>query len=90
MLTMASFNRNQQWGQIFIVAPVKRRIIMGAMKLGSLIKAYMDQQQLSVREMAREIGCSHTTLFRLMKGYPVRPEQVHRVYTWLLQPTAKT
>lgn len=57
------------------------------MNLGKLIKAYMDQEQKSVRDMAREIGCSPTTLFRMIKGKSVQQAMVHRVYLWILSPT---
>lgn len=57
------------------------------MNLGKLIRAYMEQEEKSVRDMAREIGCSPTTLFRLLKGKSVQMAQVHRVYLWILSPT---
>ena len=56
------------------------------MKLGSLIKAYMEKNSLSLRELAKEIDCHHATLHRLVCGQPVRMDVFSKILTWIVKP----
>jgi len=61
------------------------------MKLGELLEAYMKVNGLSYRTVAREIGCDHSTLHRLIHGEPVRMSVFNKLMNWLTQtPQIKT
>jgi len=46
---------------------------------------------LSYRTVAREIGCDHSTLHRLIHGEPVRMGVFNKLMIWLTQtPQIKT
>jgi len=56
------------------------------MKLGSLIEDHMTKRGLTLRQLAREIQCDHTTLHRLIQGEPCRMDTLTKVMIWLCKP----
>jgi hypothetical protein len=53
------------------------------MKLGTMISNYMQEKQLSFRELAHEIGCDPTTLHRMVRGAPCRMDLILKILCWL-------
>ena len=49
------------------VAPVNQSCYIGSM----LLEQWIDQRSLSLRQAAKELGISHTTVSRLLQGYPI-------------------
>lgn len=59
------------------------------MKLGLLLKSYMKERGLSLRDIAVQIGCDHSTVRRLCQGHAVRMEVLYKFHTWLMKPENK-
>jgi transcriptional regulator with XRE-family HTH domain len=57
--------------------------ITGGRMLKDALNAKMHENGLSTREAAREIGVSHTTIFRVMKGGPFDVPTLIAIANWL-------
>lgn len=57
------------------------------MKLGILLADHIAVRQTSLRALAKEIGCDHTTLHRLVRDEPCRMDTFTKVMIWLTKPT---
>lgn len=55
------------------------------MKLGKLINAYMTNNGYTLRSLAEEIGCDHTTLHRLVQEKPCRLDTLTKILIWLFK-----
>lgn len=55
------------------------------MNLQQLFVDYRKQRGLSLREAAKRIGISHSTLGRFEKGKELKTEQFAKIMTWLFQ-----
>lgn len=54
--------------------------------LGVCLKAWRETQRIGVREAARQIGLSHSTLSRIERGEAVDGQTLWAVLTWLNSP----
>lgn len=54
------------------------------MRLGKVIADYRHVNRIGVREMAREIGTSHSTLSRIERGLPSDAKTLVKILDWLL------
>jgi len=61
--------------------------LMHQMKLGQLLSTYMSAHALSTRDLAREIGCDHSTIHRIIRGEPCRMDILLQILVWILNPT---
>ena len=59
------------------------------MKLGALIKSYMKEQNVSLREMASQIGIDHCTVRNMLIGRDINNESFCKVILWLMKPEEK-
>jgi transcriptional regulator with XRE-family HTH domain len=48
-----------------------------------LIQAAIDEQGISIRKAAKQIGTSHSTLSRILKGKPYDWDTAEKIATWL-------
>lgn len=55
------------------------------MKLGEVLKQYRWAAKLGVRELAAEIGCHHSTLFRCENGETPSGATLSKILCWLPQ-----
>lgn len=53
------------------------------MKIGKMLKIYADMNDLGTREIAKEIGVSHTTISRIMKGQTTDISTAVKLLAWL-------
>jgi transcriptional regulator with XRE-family HTH domain len=53
------------------------------MKFGQLLKIYCNFHNIHTRELAKEIGVSHTTISRIMNGQTADISTVIKLLTWL-------
>lgn len=60
--------------------------ILRNMKLGLMLSAYMKESGLSLRDVAKEIGCNHCTVRHLIQGKAVRLELLYKFNQWLIKP----
>ncbi len=44
----------------------------------------MSQHSLSLRDMAKEIGCDHSTVHRVVRGEPCRMDMLLLILVWLI------
>lgn len=54
------------------------------MKLGKLLQAYRFQEKISVRQMAKEIGVDHTSLWRFEQGESPKHKLFIAILKWAL------
>ncbi len=54
------------------------------MKIGSMLSAYMNEREMSLRDVAKEVGVNHATIQRLIHGKQISTEVLHKFYIWLL------
>ena len=54
------------------------------MKLGELIKEYRYATRTGIRDLAREIGVSHSTLSRFERGYSIDSDTLKKILLWVL------
>jgi predicted transcriptional regulator len=59
------------------------------MKLGDMLQLYMQQRNLSFRDVGKQIGCDHSTVHRMVQGEPVRVDVLIKFIAWLLAPDKK-
>lgn len=59
-----------------------------AVKLGKVIRTYRLMQELTLRELGKEIGIGAATLMRLEQGRDPDGATLAKVWTWATQPTA--
>lgn len=59
------------------------------MKLGTVIRKYRINSELSLREVGKEIGISAATLMRLEQGRDPDGQTVAKVLAWLFNPVAR-
>lgn len=56
------------------------------MKLGALLKAYRTANALTLRQLAREMGIHHSSLFRFERaGRGMRGSDLAKVLLWVLR-----
>lgn len=55
------------------------------MKIGKLLKIYLDINEISYREFANEINMSHSTVSRVIEGKQIDTENTIKLINWLLQ-----
>jgi len=72
--------------QIALVVQSNRVSNNADMKIGALLKAYMYQRHLSLRDVAQEVGCDHNTISQIIKGKPVRMAIFLKFMAWLMAP----
>jgi len=56
--------------------------------INAIIRNEIHQRGLSVRKAAREIGVSHTTMFRIIKGSPIDLPTATKLSNWLNVPVS--
>ena len=54
------------------------------MKLGKLLQAYRFQEKISVRQMAKELGVDHTSLWRFEQGQIPKHKFFVAILKWAL------
>ena len=55
------------------------------MILAQLLRAYIDQNDTSIRAVAAQIGIKHNNLWRIIQGENTRADNVLRIIAWMLQ-----
>lgn len=60
------------------------------MRLGSVLRKYRLMQEMTVRELAAEIGISFPTLSRMENGLGVDAATLMKVLNWLTFPEGKS
>lgn len=60
------------------------------MRLGSVLRKYRLMQELTVRELAVEIGISFPTLSRVENGLGIDANTLMKIFNWLTFPEEKT
>lgn len=55
------------------------------MKLGEILKIYRMIQSIKLKDFAKEIGITHSTLSRLENGRTINGESLSKVLIWLLK-----
>lgn len=53
------------------------------MKLGELIKEYRFIKKLGSRDVAKEIGFSHSTLTRFENGKSISGDDLVKIFKWI-------
>lgn len=54
------------------------------MRLGDVLVGFRHDAHMTVRELAKEIGCSPATMNRLERGYSCDSDTLAKVMLWLL------
>ncbi len=54
------------------------------MILANLIQAYQEKNKLGLRKICKQIGCDHTTLFRVIRGQQVYSDIYVQILRWIL------
>lgn len=54
------------------------------MILGKLIRAYRLQNNIGVRQLARQLGINHSSLFRFERGGIIESRHLTKIYAWVL------
>ena len=55
------------------------------MRLGQILRKWRISQELTLREVAKEIGISHSTLARIEHGEACDSDTIAAVLVWLFQ-----
>jgi transcriptional regulator with XRE-family HTH domain len=55
------------------------------MRLGFILKEYCYQKRIGVREMAKIMGCSASTVSRFFNGEAIEGETLANLLIWILQ-----
>lgn len=53
------------------------------MKIGKLLKIYMDMNDISYRDMAKELNMSHATVSRIVEGKQIEIKHMLSLINWL-------
>lgn len=53
------------------------------MKLGRLLKCYRIHEEITIRDLAKEIGIGTATLYRLEQGKDVDGKATFKILIWL-------
>jgi hypothetical protein len=53
--------------------------------LGDMLRCFMAMEQMTMRELAPQIGISHPTLFRVCKGYAMDANTLLKVLNWMVR-----
>lgn len=53
------------------------------MRFGKMLKIYCDMNDLASREVAKQIGVSHTTITRIMNGKTTDISTAIKILNWL-------
>lgn len=53
--------------------------------LGLLLQSYLEGEKRSLRDLAAEIGTSHSTLARLTHGHEPDATTLLKLWTWMLK-----
>lgn len=59
------------------------------MRIGRIIKDWRWANRVNIRDMAKELGVSHSTLSRLESGENMDGETLGRILQWMLEPDPK-
>lgn len=59
-------------------------LVLAIMKLGEVLEAYRVKNNLSWRELGKEIGVDHTGLFRLANKPSLETGQALKLASWLM------
>lgn len=54
------------------------------MMLATLLQAYRAESGTSLRQLARQIGISHSSLFRFERGQDIESPQLAKIYHWVM------
>ena len=60
------------------------------MNLGRVLAGYRNAVPLSVRDLAAQIGISHSTLSRIERGMPCDSGTLSKILLWLFAPNKET
>lgn len=60
-----------------------------AMRLGKVLADYATANRITIRELAKSIGCNHTTLWRPMEGKSIETSTMAAVMRWLFSEAKK-
>jgi transcriptional regulator with XRE-family HTH domain len=55
------------------------------MKIGKMLKIYSDINDIGTREIAKDIGVSHTTISRIMQGKSTDITTAVKLLSWLFE-----
>ena len=59
------------------------------MKLGVLLRKYRAMQELTVRDLAAQIGIPHATLSRVENGENLDAQNLMKIFNWLVAEQVK-
>jgi transcriptional regulator with XRE-family HTH domain len=54
------------------------------MRIGNVLRKWRTMEELSIRDVAKEIGTSHSTLSRIERGEPCDSDTLAAVIIWLI------
>ncbi len=54
------------------------------MLLAECVSAYQRENKLSVRQLAKKVGCNHSTLWRFLNGENTDGKTITRLLSWSL------
>jgi transcriptional regulator with XRE-family HTH domain len=57
------------------------------MKLGEIIRKYRLHQELTIRELAKDIGVGTATLHRIENGENMDGDTLSKIVIWMLKET---
>lgn len=55
------------------------------MRLGSVLRKYRTMREITVRDLAKEMGISFPTLSRIEHGQPMDAKTFMKVLNWLME-----
>lgn len=55
------------------------------MRIGKLIKIYCDINNIGLRDLSEQIGCSASTLSRIINGKECNVETTINLFNWLFE-----